>query len=128
MRNHGKGKLFQKGISGNPGGRPKKLPAEFFSYFEAGDPANGLPPRNDRIRALLLCDDLQVRLRVEQIILEHQFGKPAQAVDVTSDGERITTLIEPARPQTREEWLAAYADSQQTIAQLDQGITDKAPN
>ena len=121
------GRPFPKGVSGNPSGRPKGLPAAFFKFFTDGDEESGLPPQRERFIALLTCDDFAVRLRAEQLLLEHQHGKPAQNVDVTSNGETLAYFIEPSRPQTADEWLAAHAESQRAIAQADQGITE-APN
>ncbi len=63
-----------------------------------------------------------------EFLAGYAYGKPRNMVDISSDGAPIGFLIEPTRPQTREEWLAAHADSQNSLAQLDQGVTDRAPN
>ena len=88
---------FQKGRSGNPGGRPK-LPEEL----------------RDRIRALsddavtvleqaLRDDDVRVRLVAAQTLLDHGYGRPAQATDVTlttkqdASNAHLQALLEVAR-------------------------------
>jgi len=65
---------------GGPG-RPRRLPDEFFKLFREGDEKLGLKPRAERLTTLLTCDDLNVRARIEQLLLEHEVGKPVQAID-----------------------------------------------
>jgi hypothetical protein len=88
---------FQKGRSGNPGGRPK-LPEEL----------------RDRIRALsddavtvlehaLRDEDVRVRLVAAQTLLDRGYGRPAQAKDVTlttkqdASNAHLQALLEVAR-------------------------------
>ena len=105
---------------GGPG-RPKGLPPAFFKLFEDGDESLGLPPRRERFIALLTCDDLGVRLRAEQLLLEHQHGKPAQAVDVTSDGASVRFVVEAPPAETSEEWLARHAASRKAVEEIEYG-------
>lgn len=103
---------------GGPG-RPKGLPAEFFEFFEKGDPKSGLPPRKERFLTLLTCEDMQVRIRVEQLLLEHQHGKPVQAVE--HSGAVATFAIETPHAVDRDAWLASNAESARQIAAAEAG-------
>ena len=93
---------FQKGRSGNPGGRPK-LPEEL----------------RDRIRALsddavtvleqaLRDDDVRVRLVAAQTLLDRGYGRPPQATDVTlttkqdASNVHLQALLEVARVRQRD--------------------------
>jgi len=72
------GKPFQKGQSGNPGGRPK-VPEEIKEAFRAAGPnaceclckiiADPAAKDSDKIRAA-------------EVILDRGFGKPTQSVDL----------------------------------------------
>lgn len=79
---------FKKGQSGNPGGRPKKDPAY-----------KGLGSRCvDELKALL--DDKStpnaVRVQICKIIMEYDFGKPAQQIQLEADlGEKTQEALFP---------------------------------
>ena len=72
------GKPFQKGQSGNPGGRPK-VPEELREAFRA----------NSQDACDALCKILKDpaakdsdKIRAAEIILDRGYGKPTQAVDL----------------------------------------------
>lgn len=98
-----RGKPFQKGVSGNPGGRPK-IPDEERSareILEGGAPA----------AAQVLVDIVEGKRRCSMImigaardVLDRVLGKPVQAV-VADVNQRHGFVVAPAKA-SREEWLA----------------------
>lgn len=115
------GRPFVKGQSGNPSGRPK-MPKEVKEAFKAASP--------EALKTLkkILTDPAAKdsdRIRAAEIILDRAYGKPAQAVDITTDTvtikETITDRLEvvsralTAPPEAITRLLAAqqciYADS-----------------
>lgn len=78
---------FKKGVSGNPGGRPKK-PVELEQY------AKDAPAK---LRAI--ADDpatpVKIKADIEKFFFEAVYGKAAQAVDLEGKLENTgTTTIE----------------------------------
>ena len=72
---------FQKGQSGNPGGR-KKIPDDIKEMLNAATP--------DAYK--LLCETInnekektELRVRCAEIVLDRVYGKPKQSVDVVAD-------------------------------------------
>ena len=66
---------FQKGESGNPGGRPK-LPADIREAFKAKAP--------EALEVLTRClqsDDDRIAMMAAQAILDRGYGKPTQSID-----------------------------------------------
>lgn len=79
---------FEKGKSGNPGGRPKRDPEEMKKWFEASK------------KNLAVLEDIRDnsekdtdRLRAIEIIEERTFGKAVQAIeaDVSSSVQPLDT-------------------------------------
>lgn len=66
---------FQKGVSGNPGGRPV-MPSEVREALEG---ASERAVR--RLVELVDCGDPRVALMASNAILDRLYGKPAQTVD-----------------------------------------------
>ena len=68
---------FKKGVSGNPGGRPKR-PVELDRYAKEAP---------ERLRAI--ADDpatpVKVKADIERFFYEAVYGKAAQAVDLNAD-------------------------------------------
>jgi hypothetical protein len=71
---------FQKGQSGNPGGRPKSLEA-FRDWL-----AKTREQRQHALMELLASDDERIRLEALKHCDAYDYGKPTQAVEVSGTG------------------------------------------
>jgi hypothetical protein len=116
-------KPFKPGQSGNPAGRPK-MPKDLKEAFKAAS------PKALEILKKILADPAAKdndRLRAAEIILDRAYGKPAQAVDITTDAVTIKETLNErlevvsraltAPPEAITRLLAAqqciYADSKE---------------
>lgn len=81
--------LFEKGKSGNPGGRPRRPPEEIAKWVEAAK--GNLPILLDiRDNAERESD----RLKAIEMIEDRAYGKPLQAVELTGDeGGPVESLV-----------------------------------
>ncbi len=84
------GKGFVKGVSGNPGGRPKGV-AELLAHFRA----NCTPERMDALfRGLYEIatedDDPKARVAATKELLDRLVGKPQQSVELSGTVEGLT--------------------------------------
>lgn len=77
-RKRGRGKPFQKGKSGNPGGRPKGH-GDFRKVVEAYLESK----LNPKTTVLQDCLD-RIRTEKPEILLHYAYGKPVELVDVHS--------------------------------------------
>jgi len=93
---------FQKGVSGNPGGRPK-LPAEMREMFQA--------KASEAFEVLckhLHAKDPRVSVAAATLILDRAYGRPVQQVDANINEEvNVRYIAEVPKPCTTvEEWVA----------------------
>jgi hypothetical protein len=100
-------KPFQKGISGNPGGRPKKV--QDVAALAKDNSVKAM----ERLVKLIDSGDDKVALAAANAVLDRAVGKPKQTVDMNAD---VTNRngSEPVSDTTRwiEETLRARADRQ----------------
>src|SRR5262245_38079790 len=90
---------FARGVSGNPGGRPK-LPAEMREIFQS----RGLEAAEILVKHLRASDP-RVSVGEAREILDRAYGKPTQQINVDRE-ERIKLIaVVPEKAATTEEWL-----------------------
>ncbi len=84
-QNRDKAGRFQKGVSGNPGGRPKK-PVELEEY------AKNAPAK---LRAIADDPDTPVKIKadIEKFFFEAVYGKAAQAIDLEAKVEQKPVIF-----------------------------------
>jgi hypothetical protein len=83
---------FQKGQSGNPGGRPK-LPENAMSRAEAlAFIASCVPEALERMRQHMQSADEKVSMRACELILERHLGKVSEAQPVATDEGKVDTV------------------------------------
>jgi hypothetical protein len=89
---------FKKGQSGNPNGRPKKLPELDKLLAEVlGDEQKDMTAAEAILRKLRQMA-LAGNLRAAEILLDRGYGKPKQHTDITSNGESIAPPIAWVQP------------------------------
>ena len=95
---------FQKGQSGNPGGRPKESDEVKVLAREHG------PKAIAKLAEWMESDNPKASVSAAQALLDRGYGKPVQAIQAAGEVEHryIARLPEPCK--TTEEWLAKYAD------------------
>ena len=94
---------FQKGVSGNPGGRPK-LPAEMKEMFQAK-----APEAFEVLCQHLNAKDPRVSVAAATQILDRAYGRPVQSIDanISEDGGPVRYYAEvPQKDETTEAWIA----------------------
>lgn len=85
-------KLFKKGQSGNPGGRPK-LPlgapsrAEIQAIF-----ASMLPEALERLRTMARSGDERIAIKAVEIIIERNLGRVPEAQPLAPDESKADTV------------------------------------
>jgi len=95
---------WQKGESGNPAGRPKGIPNsktilnKFLSLTEkVKNPVTGDEEEMNQLEILYLQQISKARkgdLKAMKEILDRLEGRPQQSVDHTTQGEKITPIID----------------------------------
>lgn len=99
------GSRFVKGVSGNPGGRPKKLESLTALAQEHTDDALAalVEVMNNRAAAP------SARVSAAQAVLDRGWGKPLQAVAEISSSTSFVLRL-PHKAASNEEWLAECRD------------------
>ena len=91
---------FQKGQSGNPGGR-SKLPADIREAFKAK-----APQALEVLTRCLQSDDDRIAMMAAQAILDRGYGKPTQSIDANINDDPVRYIVElPKKSATTQEWL-----------------------
>lgn len=84
---------FKKGQTGNPKGRPPKLPKlDELLASVMSEERNGLTAAEAVLRALIV-KATKGDVRAAELLLDRTFGKQRQNVDITSAGQPITPPI-----------------------------------
>ena len=89
---------FKKGQSGNPNGRPKKLPElDKLLADVLGEEKDGVTAAEailKKLRAMAAAGNI----RAAELLLDRGYGKAKQSIDHTTAGDRIgVTIIRPSK-------------------------------
>lgn len=80
---------FKKGESGNPNGRPKKLPElDKLLADVLGEEKDGITAAEAILKALR-AKATKGDIRAAEVLLDRGWGKAKQSMDITSDGKQI---------------------------------------
>lgn len=94
---------FRKGVSGNPGGRPKEK-------ADVKDLARKHSPEAfSRILDLMRSENSRVALAASQEVLNRAWGKPETSVHATIETPVLTVIRAPEVTASTEEWRCKYA-------------------
>jgi len=93
---HGK---FQKGQSGNPNGRPKKLPEldKLLANVLGEENANGITAA-EAILMALRHKATKGDIRAAEVLLDRGYGKAKQSIDLNADVTSRFTMIDDIKP------------------------------
>jgi hypothetical protein len=93
---HGK---FQKGQSGNPNGRPKKLPEldKLLANVLGEENANGITAA-EAILMALRHKATKGDIRAAEVLLDRGYGKAKQSIDLNADVTNRFTMIDDIQP------------------------------
>ena len=84
---------FKKGQSGNPNGRPKKLPElDKLLADVLGEEKDGITAAEAILKKLRQMA-AQGNLRAAEILLDRGYGKPKQQMDLTTGGNPIPSPV-----------------------------------
>lgn len=92
-------KPFPKGVSGNPNGRPKKLPElDKLLADVLGEEKDGITAAEAILKKLRQMA-AQGNLRAAEILLDRGYGKPKQSIDHTGTlaptTPQVTVVVQP---------------------------------
>ncbi len=69
---------------------------------------------------LLQSPEHNVRVQTERLLMEQQFGKPRQAVEMKSEST-VRTLVEAPPEESRDAWLERCAESKAAADAVTEG-------
>lgn len=94
-------KPFKKGKSGNPNGRPKKLPQlDELLADVLGEEKDGIEAAKAILMALR-AKATKGDVRAAEVLLDRAYGKAKQAIDVTSNNEPFILKINGTKPEAK---------------------------
>jgi hypothetical protein len=96
----GRGRSFQKGQSGNPGGKARKT-AEIEALAQEHAPA--------AIAALVEALNGKDRVQAAALLLAYAFGKPRQHLEHSGEMAQRYVVYAPPPVESAEEWIKTYA-------------------
>jgi hypothetical protein len=96
----GPGRLFQKGQSGNPSGRPKR-DREIEELARQHTPA--------AIAALVRALNDKDSVQAAALLLAYGYGKPRQHIEHSGEMTHRYVVRAPSPAASAEEWLARHA-------------------
>ena len=100
MANEGNLKPFKKGESGNPNGRPKKLPQlDELLADVLGEEKDGIEAAKAILMALR-AKATKGDVRAAEVLLDRAYGKAKQSLDLTSNDEPFILKLNGTKPQT----------------------------
>jgi len=86
-------KPFKKGQSGNPNGRPKKLPElDKLCADVLGEEKDGITAAEAILKKLRSMAS-QGNIRAAELLLDRAYGKARSSVDITSDGNAMPAPV-----------------------------------
>lgn len=86
-------KILEKGETANPKGRPKLPDLSALMDIVMGEEKDGITAAEAILKKLRHMAS-QGNLKAAEILLDRGYGKPKQALDVTTDGDKVNTVIE----------------------------------
>ncbi len=86
-----RGKSFEKGRTGNAGGRPKRTPEELD--LVAACKAKAPEALAVLIEIMQNGEQEKNRMSAAQVIIERGYGKPTQAIDATVDAKLMVEIV-----------------------------------
>lgn len=93
---------FQKGQSGNPGGRPKEVDEVKELARQHG------PEAITKLVAWLRSDNAKASVSAANALLDRGYGKPIQAIEHSGEIETSSVARVPAPLDTTDAWQAHY--------------------
>jgi hypothetical protein len=90
---------FKKGQSGNPNGRPKKLPEldKLLASVLGEENANGITAA-EAILMALRAKAAKGDIRAAEVLLDRGYGKAKQSIDLNADVTSRFTMIDDIQP------------------------------
>lgn len=92
---------FKKGQSGNPNGRPRKLPELDKLLFDVlGEEKDGISAAEAILKALRF-KATKGDIRAAEVLLDRAYGKATSKIDLTSGGEKLQTTVIVQNEETK---------------------------